>query len=572
MLIENALARPFSRWDVALAEGEPAYGYFARLVANEGHSSMRVYANEIGLNGRNLVPQEFLAAIRRLPLSAETFQAMDRWTPIRDGNLYRLGAETARLKQMSMSKRRWCRSCVREARYHRVWWDFVSYRTCPTHGEELVDRTVREEVVRWHWPHFDVGPDGMDLADGAAPGTSSASTYLESFIEGRLLGLKGLPMSGVAMHHVIDACETLGTFLAEDGYAALTMPEADLRDRLAERIRDTVPEETRRRGVHGSLGRLVDGDEEPGSLRPWLERQFIEAFALVGRIGRKRFSRMEIEKRDFTLAEAATELGVNPKGLSRFAKHFGIGHTPWKDVHSFSKDDVETLRHKLADLITLPETIPITGVPGHEFRFLERAGFIVSHPNLFTASPAVRYLRDDVVNLVDQAVARAGMETSAAASVSSYARRTNQALGSVLVQVLKGKLALVGLSPDGTGLRRLRLALPKSVTVKAGMTLGEAAALTKLQPASISELVSLGVIQRIEGSPRLSEASVLEFHATYVNAALLAADLGCAASWAKARLQAVGAELAFQLRTNTVLTREEAWRLRDALRPRRPRE
>lgn len=86
-------------------------------------------------------------------------------------------------------------------------------------------------------------------------------------------------------------------------------------------------------------------------------------------------------------------------------------------------------------------------------------------------------------------------------TVSSYARRTKQALGSVLAQVLNGKLAVVGLSPDGTGLRRLRVALPESMTAKPGMTLGEAAKLTSLQQASISELVSTGVIQRIEDSP-----------------------------------------------------------------------
>lgn len=563
MQIEHALARPFSRWDVVHGRGEPAYGYFARLVANEGHSSMRVYANEVGLNGRNLAPEEMLAALRRLPLPAETFEGLDRWTPIRDGNFYRIGPQTARLRQLSVSKRRWCRSCMREARFHRVWWDFTSYQTCPTHCEELVDRTERDQIVRWHWPHFDVGPDGMDLSDGAAPGTSSDAVGLESFIEGRLLGVEGLPLSGVALHHVVDATETLGTFLCDDGFTALTMPEADLRDRLAERIRDTVTEETRRRGVHASLGRLVDGDGggEPGALRPWLDRQFIEAFALVGRIGRKRFSRMEIEKRDFTLAEAATELGVNRKGLSHFAKHFGIGHTPWKDVHSFSKDDVEALRLKLADLITLPETIQITGVPGHEFRFLERAGFITHHANLISHSPAVRYLRADVVALVAQALAVKTKTEGGGVSVSSFARRTKQALGSVLVQVLKGKLSVVGLSPDGTGLRRLRVALPESMIVKPGMTLGEAAKLTSLQQASISELVSMGVIQRIEGSPRLSEASVLEFHATYVNAALLAPELGCAPSWIRHHLRKMDAVITFSMRTNTVITRKEATRL-----------
>ncbi len=298
--------------------------------------------------------------------------------------------------------------------------------------------------------------------------------------------------------------------------------------------------------------------DEEGSLRPWIERLLLQAFADVGRIGRKRFSRMEIERRDFTLAEAASELGVNRKGLSRFAKHLGVGHTPWKDAHSFSKDDVEALRTKLADLITLPETIPITGIPGHEFRFLERAGFITHHSNLISHSPAVRYLREDVVALVEQALAVKTTAEGNGVSVSSYARRTKQALGGVFVQVLKGEMAVVGLSADGTGLRRLRVTLP---VAKMGMTVGEAAKLTSLQQATISELVSMGVIQRIEGSPRLSEASVQEFHATYMNPALLADDLGCAPSWVKQRLRKLGATFAFQLPTNTIIARDEIVRL-----------
>ncbi|NKM92321.1 TniQ family protein [Rhizobium leguminosarum] len=562
MHIENMLARPFSRWDIVHGEGEPAYGYFARLVTNEGHTSMRVYLNEVGLNGRNLHPDELLAAVRRLPLPSETLEALDRWTPIRDGSLYRLGTEAARMKQMSMIKRRWCRSCLCEARHHRVWWDFVAYRTCPKHSEDLIDKTVGGETLRWYWPHFDVDPDGFDLADGAAPGTSTAGTGLESFIEGRVLGRQGLPFDGVALHHVIEACSMLSGFLNADGFVALMTPEADLRDRLAARIRDTVPEDVRRRGINVSLGDVVSGRPvDEGSLRPWVEQQIIQAFAEVGRIGRKRFARMEIEKRDFTLAEAATELGVNRKGLSRFAKLFDIGHTPWKDVHSFSKDDVETLRLKLADLITLPETIPITGVPGHEFRFLERAGFITSHQKIIAGSPAVRYLRADVLALVDDMVAKASREGSAGASVSSYARRTNQALGTVIEQVFNGQVAVVGLSAEGTGLRRLRVAIPKVMAAKPGMTLGEAAKLTKLQQASIAELVAMGVIERIEGSQRLSEASVNDFDATYINATLLGDELGCAPSWIRHQLKKMGATISFSMRTNTIITRAEAERL-----------
>ncbi len=458
MQIANALARPFSRWNIAHCDGEPAYGYFARLVANEGHSSLRVYANEIGLKGRNLVPQEMLETIQKLPLTKETLEGLGRYTPILHGALYHIGDQTVRQKQMSLTTRRWCRSCLRISRHHRVWWDFNCYRTCPIHCEELVERTASEDIIRWYWPRFDVGSDGMDLAHGARPGSSARPTGLERFIEGRLRSQAGLPLEGVPLHHVIDGCKTLGEFLDDDGYSALIMAEPDLQRRLADRIKEIVPEHKRRRGIHRSLGNLVYGgpSDETDSLRPWLERQFVAAFALVGRIGRKRFSHQGIERADFTLSEAADELAVPPKALSKFAKRLGIGLTPWKDQHSFSREDLEQLRAKIADLITLPETIPITGIPGHEFRFLERAGYIESHSGLFPKSPAVRYLKAEVVSLVERTLTiDAARQEGDAISLFSYAKRNGMKQGEVLVKLLSGEVSTTPRRFDAVGFRKL---------------------------------------------------------------------------------------------------------------------
>lgn len=45
----------FSTWETKPAPGEPGHGYFARLVRDEAHTSARVYANEIEIDGRNVV-------------------------------------------------------------------------------------------------------------------------------------------------------------------------------------------------------------------------------------------------------------------------------------------------------------------------------------------------------------------------------------------------------------------------------------------------------------------------------------------------------------------------------------
>ena len=68
MSLDFKLARPFSRWRLKPEVGEPSYSYFAREVADEGHDSLRVYANEIGLDGNSIKPEQLLHALERLPL------------------------------------------------------------------------------------------------------------------------------------------------------------------------------------------------------------------------------------------------------------------------------------------------------------------------------------------------------------------------------------------------------------------------------------------------------------------------------------------------------------------------
>ncbi|WP_412049013.1 hypothetical protein ACK6D9_14265 [Hoeflea sp. Naph1] len=286
---------------------------------------------------------------------------------------------------------------------------------------------------------------------------------LELFIEGRLLGRDTLALEGVPLHHVIDACEFLGRFLSGDdqshqiGFDALMLADDDLRDRLRLRLLEIVPAEERQRGLYGALGSIVYGRSanEAGSLRPWIERQLLQAFAEVGRIGRKRFRDIEIERREFTLVEAAAKLDVAPKALSRFAKHLGIGHTPWKDAHSFSNEDVIALRDKLAEMISLPETIVITGVPAHEFRFLERAGLIKGHTGLVRGSKGTRYLRSDVVMLVERVCAAAKDDDIDATTLFSYAKQTRQSQGEVMRMVVEGELVPCRLDPKAVGFRRL---------------------------------------------------------------------------------------------------------------------
>lgn len=467
MLIDNALARPFSRWDVPLGEGEPAHGYFARLVANEGHQSVRVYANEIGLNGRNIVPEEMLEAIKQLPLPQGSVEELEMWTPIREGNFYKLGREVLRPKQMSWTSRRWCPSCLAESRHYRIWWDIVCYEVCPRHQMRLVSKLEGDRVIGWHWPHFDIGPDGDVLTScGAATSTDPA---LERFIEDRLLGREADRLRDHALHDIIDVSALLGGFLVDEGAAiragfeALTLDDGDLRERLRARIVETVPAGKRRRGLAASMHGLLQTPtlRSGHPLSSWFERQLLQAFADVGRIARKRFRNVDIERGDFTLVETASMLGLNPKALSRFAKSLEIGHTHWKDAHSYSAEDIDALREKLGELITLPETIEITGMPAHEFRFLERAGLIKGYYlGFFKGLKGVRYLRSEVLELVERAWAGAGNSEGDAVTLFTYFKQTGRPQGEIMTMVVKGELVPCRLDPKATGFRRLMFNIP----------------------------------------------------------------------------------------------------------------
>jgi hypothetical protein len=464
MLIAYALARPFSQWNLTLGDGEPAHGYFARLVANECHTSVRVYADQVGLMGRNIVPDEMLAALKRLPISQERVKSLEMWTPVREGNRYRIGTETLKLKQLSWTSRRWCRSCLGEAPHHRIWWDIQCYQVCPRHREQLVEQTEGGVAIRWNWPHFDIGPDNDLLAKGEKTVVDVGDLNLERLIEARLLGQPFELLRDHRLYQVIDMCAFLGQFLTGEenahnvGFEALMLDEVQLRGKLSQRIVERTTPQQRRQGLASAMGDVVYSGmrRRGGALGAWIEQQLLQAFADVGRIGRKRFRGPEIERREFTLVEAAARLELAPKALSRFAKHCEIGHTPWKDAHSFSDDDIKALRDKIAELITLPETIEITGVPAHEFRFLERAGFINGyHLGTVSGVQGVRYVRSEVVALVERAWATAGTDECEAMTLFSCAKTRGIKQGEVMTMVITGELVPCRLDLEAIGFRRL---------------------------------------------------------------------------------------------------------------------
>lgn len=93
--------------------------------------------------------------------------------------------------------------------------------------------------------------------------------------------------------------------------------------------------------------------------------------------GRHRGNR-EVIRTDRTLQDAASELGAPVSCLRAFVRDLNLlPHATWnKATISINERTFERIKALVDDLITLPQTVPISGIPGHEFRQLAKAGFL----------------------------------------------------------------------------------------------------------------------------------------------------------------------------------------------------
>ncbi len=168
-----------ARWGITPFEDEPAHGFFARLAALNGQASIRPFAMALGINGRNIKPQEMLRFCEELPISG--LEHLRKSTPFLGERVVTLRNE--RLvpgRDWSITQRRYCRSCLLEASYHRYWFDLILVEACPIHNELLQTHTGgfvwswREELLRH-----------LEAVDGV-PARSSEPLGLPAYILGRL--------------------------------------------------------------------------------------------------------------------------------------------------------------------------------------------------------------------------------------------------------------------------------------------------------------------------------------------------------------------------------------------------
>lgn len=467
---------PFSRWRLRPELGEPSYSYFARLVADEGHSSVKIYATEIGINGRNIVPAEMLEVLQQLPLTPEEHERLRMATPLTVQGFHHVGNERLRPKQLSFRTRRICPHCLADNPYHRIQWDIVVASHCSIHGNRLVSE-VGGKPLKWWWPHFDVSPDGDILIDRSTPKSEKPLPFHEMLRMRLEMGEReDGPTAAYDLCDLIEPSWFYCRFIrdgqpvhpkdspdpnVEGGFALLSASHEERVTWFSNWYETMVPAEVRCRGLHASgaaflTRNVVSRDDNP--LWEELELAQYEGFARVGTIGRK-FTNYAPAKAGRTMLGAAAELGVPVKGLRAFIKANGLlPEAAWnRDAHSIDEATFDKLKSLIDDLITLPQTQEITGISGTEFRRLARAGYIrefLYMPIGGKAGP--RYLANEVSELVERCRSMTKERpTPGMQAVLTYSRTRGLKVGEVLLLTVRGLLRPTAIYAERRGFRAI---------------------------------------------------------------------------------------------------------------------
>jgi len=469
----NAMTKlPFSRWRLRPQVAEPAYSYFARLVADEGHSSVTVYANEIGLNGRNIVPEEMLEALLKLPLSDTEKGTLRAATPLLRGEHYHIGNERLRVRHLSFKTRRYCPNCLAEAPYHRIHWDVVAATHCAVHRVPLA-----AGGMGWWWPHFDMTPKGESMR---TPITSTDHRELpfHELLRTRLeLGQREVgPFEScdlgdiiAPLRHYARYKDTDGTLVdplrnelpdVEAGFALLSMPHEQRVTWFSDWYKAVVPPETLLRGFFASTAVATRHHQGRIGNEIWdgIEQAQYEGFARVGVLGRM-YTGGKMNRRDRNMKEIASEFGVPVKGIRSLIRTLDILPDRVWDKRALVIDEATYAKIKAYsdDLITLPETISITGVPAHIFRQLVKQGFAREILGMTTGGTwGPRYLATEVRQLVDRlrSISPTGA-TAGTRTLNGYARQQGCSEGEILARTLRGELIPAAVDKSRTGLRAL---------------------------------------------------------------------------------------------------------------------
>lgn len=473
----DRLTMPFSNWSIEPGETEGALGYFARLVDNEGHDSMRVYSKWIEVNGRNIVPASLLEVVCGLPISDDRRRRLSHATPVKRGGSYWLGGQRFAKRDLSFSRRRWCAACLAEKAYHRCWWDIVAVHRCPYHDLELADRDIDNRPVGWWWPRFDVTKSGNTLAGSRRPNVLRRGT-LAAYLLMRMgyedVGKAPL-LNGLDTTVVIDLCHLVGRLVSNPktasipelgsrtvdvGYRAMARDRAHLVNVIAGWVKDNLSSAEIDRSYSVVFGWAYDQARSLPDASA--KRMLLSAFrkAHVAALTGNRAVDAD-EDGMVSLTTLAADLGMDRRGLASLVSALGAvaGGKRGKRRVSFDTIQVAEIKREIDALLTRVEVGELLGIRSWEVSPLLTAGYLTPIAHVSgDVGRGVKFLRRQVDDILRFIATLPRVPTGTSRKFRAYCRAEKRPVGDVAVAILKGDVGIRRI--DGRlGFRGIHIAL-----------------------------------------------------------------------------------------------------------------
>lgn len=554
---------PLPAWPPEVFPFEPPHGYFRRLAACNHQYSARTLAEYVGVNGRNVVPEEMLGFCESFPVRNKHFLA-DANPRFEADRVVLNGQSFSRVWDHSLLRPRVCLGCLDEQNYYRNWFDLTVLRCCPIHRQPLQQSSAGERMQWWQPTLRPLGCASVDEE------SEFQSVAWERYALGRMgitRGDKVALLDAEPMRDIVQVAVQLGRAvksgavasapqsrssraeLAAKGYNVLADGEEGLVQfflGLAQTNGYSKDERSLQFGMAKAFGWIAAAAADIDSALGGKVRQSLEGAAReLGIYSRKgRSAAVHASERHLTLNELAPVIGLTPAKTREAAIRLGLisPGSPRSRYHAFSPVMVKTLRHAVTTSVTRAEAAERLGLSAAEFgKFASEAGLA---PLARIGGPGPkddRFLISDLDQILLHCRSQATLQGGEGVSFTSFCSLSRRSAHGVALAIFRGESRPIGWNHQQAGFAGAVLAAPlastskpmahilergRRVSLRAGVSRAEAAGILGTNVGGIRGLIAEKHIRTIDDQsgvhPWVDRTSLMRFHQQFAPARLYA--------------------------------------------------